>query len=56
MQKPINSIKKKKQVVRKFTADSEQGSVAMLAGSTAEGLPLKSITRKGNKVIAIYEA
>jgi len=46
--------KKSKRIVRRFTINPEQGAAAMLVGSTAEGLPLKSMKRNGNKVIAIY--
>ena len=41
-------------VRREFTVDPYQGAAAMFAGSTAEGLPLHSMTRKGNKVVCIY--
>ena len=42
-------------IVRRFTANPEQGMTALLAGSTAEGMPLQSMSRKGNKVVvAVY--
>ena len=44
-----------RQIVRRFTADPEQGMAAMIVGSTAEGLPLYSMTRKGNRVVAVYK-
>jgi hypothetical protein len=46
---------KLKRIVRKFTVDECQGAAALLVGSTAEGLPLKCMDRKGTKVTAIYE-
>jgi len=53
-----HKMSKKKKVtraVRKFTLEPEVGAAAFLAGSTAECLPLKSMSRKGNKVVAVYE-
>ena len=47
-------MKKKKRIIRKFEVDPCRGMAAMLVGSKAEGLPLKSMVRKGNKVTAIY--
>jgi hypothetical protein len=45
---------KLKRIVRKFTVPEEQGAAALLMWS-AEGLPLKRMTREGTKVTAIYE-
>ena len=39
---------------REFTVNPYQGAAAMFAGSTAEGKPLVSMERKGNKVICFY--
>jgi hypothetical protein len=47
--RPVNGI-----VRREFAVDPYQGAAAMFAGSTAEGLPLASMTRKGSKVVCIY--
>lgn len=46
--------KSMKTIVRKFTVDKYQSAVSMFVGSTAEGLPLQSITRRGNKVTCVY--
>ena len=45
---------KSKVIIRKFTADPERGMAALLVGSSVEGLPLKSMVRKGNKVVVTY--
>ena len=50
----MSKSNKKKRIVRKFTVDPERGAASLLAGSFAEGLPLKSMVRKGNKVVAVY--
>jgi len=50
MKKPL------KKIIRNFIAVPEQGVAAMLVGTKAEGLPLKSIIRsKGNQVVATYQ-
>jgi hypothetical protein len=43
-----------KTIKREFTVDPRRGAACMLAGSTAEGLPLVSMTRKGDKVVCVY--
>jgi hypothetical protein len=49
------STPSKKRVVRRFNPDPCQGMAALVAGSSAEGLPFKSMTRKGNKAVVVYE-
>ena len=49
-------LQKPRRAVRHFKVAPGQGAAAMLVGSCAERLPLKSMTRKGNKVTAVYEA
>lgn len=51
----MQTKKNKKRIVRQFTANPEMGMAALLAGTRAEGLPLKSMVRKGNKVTVVYE-
>ena len=45
---------KSKIIKREFTVDPMRGAAAMFVNSTAEGLPLMSMTRKGDKVICLY--
>lgn len=41
-------------IKREFTIPVTQGAAALLVGSTAEGLPLISMKRKGEQVVAVY--
>jgi len=50
----MNKRKHSRLIRRKFTLPSTQGAAALLVGSTAEGKPLLSMKRQGNKVVAIY--
>lgn len=44
----------KRYIVRNFTIPKSIGAAALLMGSTAEGFPLLSMTRKDENVIAVY--
>jgi len=45
----------KRKIIQKFTFPETQGVAALFAGSTMNGLPLKSIKRKNTNVTVTYE-
>jgi arginine decarboxylase-like protein len=54
IKKKIKEKQKPKIIKRTFELPPEQGAAALLAGSKAEELPLLKMSRKRNKIIAVY--
>ena len=54
MKKNKLKAKSNKSIIREINFDPEKGAAAAFAGSSVNGKPLKSLVRKGNKVILTY--